>query len=104
MVEIETGRTHQIRAQAAGRGHPLLGDKKYGGRNLFGVNSLMLHAWRLEFPSGAAAVTASAAAGTAAGIAALPRRIEAPLPEAFREKLKYIFREQEASLNRLFPL
>lgn len=32
LVKIETGRTHQIRAQAAAHGHPLAGDAKYGGR------------------------------------------------------------------------
>ncbi len=31
-VEIETGRTHQIRAQMAHIGHPLHGDKKYGSK------------------------------------------------------------------------
>ncbi len=33
-VRIETGRTHQIRVQAAEAGHPLLGDDKYGRREL----------------------------------------------------------------------
>ena len=29
-IELVTGRTHQIRVQCAGRGHPILGDGKYG--------------------------------------------------------------------------
>jgi 23S rRNA pseudouridine955/2504/2580 synthase len=34
ILEPETGRSHQIRAQAAVRGHPLGGDRTYGGRPL----------------------------------------------------------------------
>jgi RluA family pseudouridine synthase len=35
-IELETGRTHQIRVQAAARGHPLLGDLLYGATMPFG--------------------------------------------------------------------
>jgi len=29
-IRLHTGRTHQIRCQFAGRGHPIVGDRKYG--------------------------------------------------------------------------
>ena len=32
-VRLETGRTHQIRVHLAAKGHPVLGDQTYGGRN-----------------------------------------------------------------------
>jgi 23S rRNA pseudouridine1911/1915/1917 synthase len=35
-IELKTGRTHQIRAQAASRGYPVLGDWQYGSRIAFG--------------------------------------------------------------------
>lgn len=48
---IETGRTHQIRAQSALHGHPLLGDTAYGGRKTKpDEQNLYLHAYELRFP------------------------------------------------------
>lgn len=54
-----TGRTHQLRVQAAARKMPVLGDKTYGdftfNRDLArrtGDTRLMLHAWRIEVPLG----------------------------------------------------
>jgi len=48
-AEIATGRTHQIRAQAAFHGHPLASDKKYGGKKYGAKSGFFLHAWKLEF-------------------------------------------------------
>jgi 23S rRNA pseudouridine1911/1915/1917 synthase len=49
-VELETGRTHQIRAHMAAIGHPVVGDRQYGGRQAYGLTRQFLHATRLAFP------------------------------------------------------
>jgi 23S rRNA pseudouridine1911/1915/1917 synthase len=53
-VRLETGRTHQIRVHLSHLGHPVLGDRTYGGAGELaaglGLNRLFLHAWRLSFP------------------------------------------------------
>lgn len=43
-AEIHTGRTHQIRIHLASAGHPVAGDRRYGGPK---APRLMLHAWKL---------------------------------------------------------
>ena len=45
-VELQTGRKHQIRVQAADRSHPILGDRKYGSHRSFPAG-IALHSRRL---------------------------------------------------------
>jgi RluA family pseudouridine synthase len=55
-IELETGRMHQVRIQAASRGHPVLGDFEYGSTIPFGpqhddwrLRAIALHARTLSF-------------------------------------------------------
>ena len=55
-IELETGRMHQIRLQAATRGHAVWGDELYGSRCSFGPHTedprarwIALHAMSLRF-------------------------------------------------------
>ncbi|MBN2473027.1 MAG: RluA family pseudouridine synthase [Pirellulales bacterium] len=68
-VTLETGRKHQIRLQFSHRGHPILGDRKYGGRRQWPVG-IALHARRLVITHPVRGETLS---------------LEAPLPDAWRE-------------------
>lgn len=56
-VHLITGRTHQIRAHLASVNHPIIGDYKYGNqkqndryKQKYGLESQLLHAYRLEMP------------------------------------------------------
>ncbi len=80
-IQLETGRKHQIRAQLALAGHPLVGDPRYGrpsrearGRGAAGaMGRPALHAWRLTVPH---------------PIQREPLAVEAPLPADLERLLR----------------
>ncbi len=75
-VQIETGRTHQIRVHMTQIGYPIVGDYVYSnGKNPFGVKGQMLHSYRLEFKH---------------PITRKELKLEAPLPEYFEEVLQIL--------------
>jgi len=77
LIRLGTGRTHQIRAQAAAHGYALAGDAKYGGQPLDG--GYILHCAMLATPSGV---------GKPEGL-----RVEAPLPQVASQTIARLFGE-----------
>jgi len=48
-VKPKTGRFHQIRAQLANTGLPIIGDEKYGSDQKYLPLSICLHAWKVTY-------------------------------------------------------
>ena len=48
-IELHTGKFHQIRAQLASAGCPIIGDRLYGSSVIYKPDSIMLHAYKLVF-------------------------------------------------------
>jgi 23S rRNA pseudouridine1911/1915/1917 synthase len=48
-LQLETGRTHQIRVHLRAIGHPVCGDPEYGTPGLLGLSRQFLHATRVAF-------------------------------------------------------
>ncbi|QIA27804.1 RluA family pseudouridine synthase [Thermaerobacter sp. PB12/4term] len=74
-IRLLTGRTHQIRTQLAAVGHPLAGDRKYGGPRVGGLDRPALHCHRLVLPGGMELV-----APLPADLMELCRRLGLPVP------------------------
>jgi RluA family pseudouridine synthase len=72
-----TGRTHQIRVHLSSIGHPILGDRVYGGAGddarRLGLTRPFLHSWRIAFDH---------------PIAEGSIRLEEPLPEELEAALR----------------
>lgn len=79
-LELETGRTHQIRVHMAHLGHALLGDAQYGGRPLPGLVRQALHAWKLGFSQPRTGEMVEVNAELPADLAAVRERLRRPPP------------------------
>jgi len=83
-VELETGRTHQIRVHAAHAGYPLAGDEKYGEAEFneiakeWGLKRMFLHAHQLSFRWPDTGVEFNASAPLPADLAAVVDALNAP--------------------------
>lgn len=87
--EIETGRKHQIRAQSAFHGFPLIGDTAYGGQKIDSSKygrDFFLHAAELDFPSGKE-------------MESLPEKITCPLQDDFRNFLSFSLINENGALK-----
>lgn len=79
-VKIFTGRTHQIRVHLSSLKTPVLGDAVYGGaRQIPGIPRQMLHAWQLMLPHPATGELI---------------KVQAPLPEDFKELCRHLKDQQ----------
>lgn len=85
-VHLITGRTHQIRAQLSFAGYPIIGDTKYGKREVnkiyreaYGLTGQLLHAYKLGFPK---------LTGTLGHLSG--REFTAPLPKIFEKIIKEV--------------
>lgn len=98
-IQLITGKTHQIRAHLASTGHGIIGDSKYGQRQITdihgkirGVRRQILHAYEIVFPS------------MTQELSVLSNSIiTAPLPDDFKETLHILgFKENdyESKLRR----
>lgn len=83
-----TGRMHQIRQHFRAIGHPVAGDKRYGGRVLQGYEGILLHSFRTSLTHPATGETLT---------------VFAPLPAGFLAQLRELAGEGFLSLLMGLP-
>jgi len=88
LVTPHTGRMHQIRIHLSGAGHPIVGDRRYGGERLIGFPGFFLHSLQTLIRMGEQT-----------------RSVTAPLPSHFIDLLDHSFPgERQTTLTRLLDI
>ena len=84
-VQIETGRTHQIRVHLSEIGYPIIGDSTYSsGKNKWKIEGQCLHAKSLEFTH---------------PTTGRKMKLEAPIPQYMEDLLKEISYKQHVTVQ-----
>ncbi len=78
LIQLHTGRMHQIRIQAASRGLPVLGDQLYGGK---ASKFVALHAARIDFFHPTHGKQQNATAKVPPSWESLPQMLQGPLSD-----------------------